>query len=736
MSRSGYRRAKRLFRAGTRAALRYGASALGVAQRAALVLLAAVMIVSATGLRAQVALPEFPALTERLTAEVLAHIFPGATRVEALDDGGPPAATVWADETLLGYAFSTFDVLRAPGYSTTPFDAVGGVTLDGHVTGAALLFNREPYLMHDPIRQTLMAEMLDSIAGLPARVGAEGALPPQHVAGATISGRAMRNGVLETAGIVLRYRTGAREITEPTVETLNFRPMTAEALIADGSLVQTVVRVGDLPEILRAAGLGDHSLEIEPWGPPEAVYLDFRAGYAVPPTIGRNGAGQMAYDHLREDFPPNTPALILAANGIYDFLGAKYRNLSHGFRLERLAIRQGERHFEISARDLITAGYAFGRIARILVLPADSGFDPFAPWQADVLANAIAPDGTVTPFTLASVTYQLPAQYVLMPPPPPVPAWVEAWREARGQIVVMALALAALTAIFLWQDALARRRRLHRWVRLGFLTFTLVWVGWIAGAQLSIVHVINYLSAPLGRLDLGFYLAEPLIVMISVYTALSMILLGRGVFCGWLCPFGALQELLATIARALRLPQWNPSEAVQRNAWKVKYIAMFVVVGLAFVAPEAGSVAAEVEPFKTAITALFARSLPYVVYALILLAIGLFTERAYCRFLCPLGGALALLDRLHLFERLHRRPECGSPCRLCERSCPVRAILRSGEIRMEECFQCLDCQVEYHDDRRCPPLARLRKLADRAAGRRPAPVNIGQVAAHAGKGEA
>ena len=98
-----------------------------------------------------------------------------------------------------------------------------------------------------------------------------------------------------------------------------------------------------------------------------------------------------------------------------------------------------------------------------------------------------------------------------------------------------------------------------------------------------------------------------------------------------------------------------------------------------------------------------------MLYAGALLAIGLFSERAYCRFLCPLGGVLAFLDRLHLINLLKRRPECGSPCHLCERSCPVRAIEPTGKIITAECFQCLDCQVEYYDDKRCPPLVRAAK---------------------------
>jgi polyferredoxin len=182
-----------------------------------------------------------------------------------------------------------------------------------------------------------------------------------------------------------------------------------------------------------------------------------------------------------------------------------------------------------------------------------------------------------------------------------------------------------------------------------------------------------------------------------------------------------MQELLANVARALHLPQWNPSEVLQKYLWKGKYISLAVVVGLAFLAPDSGAVAEEVEPFKTAITAMFQRGLPYVFYAGILLTFSLFTERAFCRFLCPLGGALAILDRLHLVDMLKRRPECGTSCSLCERSCPVKAIQKSGKIKMAECFQCLDCQVEYYDDQRCPPLAKQRKLRERAPLARPVP---------------
>ena len=64
--------------------------------------------------------------------------------------------------------------------------------------------------------------------------------------------------------------------------------------------------------------------------------------------------------------------------------------------------------------------------------------------------------------------------------------------------------------------------------------------------------------APFKDFGWGFYLAEPLMVVLVVYTVFALILLGRGVFCGWLCPFGAMQELLAKVARFFRIRNGTP----------------------------------------------------------------------------------------------------------------------------------------------------------------------------------
>ena len=98
-----------------------------------------------------------------------------------------------------------------------------------------------------------------------------------------------------------------------------------------------------------------------------------------------------------------------------------------------------------------------------------------------------------------------------------------------------------------------------------------------------------------------------------------------------------------------------------------------------------------------------------LIWAIFLLFLSLYIERAYCRYICPLGGGLALIGKLRIFNYLKRRKECGSPCRACNSACPTGAIQDNGRINMNECLGCLDCQIMFQDYSKCPPLVASRK---------------------------
>lgn len=683
-------------------------------------------------------------LRERLTPEVMAVVYPGAERL-GMEEGSPPAIAVYKGNQIVAYVFSTLDIIAATGYSSTPFDVIAGVDLSGRITGAKVVSHQESMIVHDAVRQRQLDTFLAREAGRPLR-GGTNALPPDYVAGATITARAMRAAVLTTAGLVLRARatrtapTAETTVTASTVPALDVESFSIKSwndLVAEGAVVRRRVTSGEVATALAKTGATSVNLDW-PLGSGDDLYIEFMTALATPRAIGGNLLGVVKFEEYTQQLRRGAQAIYVASNGPYDFLGTKYFRESEGYRFDRLRVVQNGKTFRFVQNDYSYATPIEGQqLTGLFAIRAGSGFDPLQPWRLEVLINSAGNPPVTVAFGL---DYKIPDTYVLQVPgppvvtprpqtepqpqpvtelPPPVPPWVEAWNDARADIVILAVLLSVLTLIFIFQATLTRSRVAHRLVRTGFLLVVLVWLGWTAGVQLSIVNVVNYLRAPFNHVEMGFYLTEPLMVIIAGYTLVSLVLIGRGVFCGWLCPFGALQELLGQISRALHVPQWNPPPALEKRLWMGKYLAAAAVLALVMTQIDPTGATLEIEPFKTAITTRFTRAWPYVFYAGGLLAIGLFSERAYCRFLCPLGGVLAVLDRLHLLNLLKRRPECGSPCHLCERGCPVRAIEPTGKIVTSECFQCLDCQVEYYDETRCPPLVRAAKLR-----REPVPVGI------------
>ena len=273
--------------------------------------------------------------------------------------------------------------------------------------------------------------------------------------------------------------------------------------------------------------------------------------------------------------------------------------------------------------------------------------------------------------------------------------------------------LAVLTAAFVFQGFLTRSAAVTFWFRMGFLTVTLVFLGWYANAQLSVVNLMALAASFRAGFTWDAFLMDPLTFILWFSVAAALIFWGRGAYCGWLCPFGALQELTNRIARFFRVPQWDLPWGLNERLWAVKYILFLGLFGVSLASIDQAERLAEVEPFKTAIVLKFDRAWPFVLYAGTLLAIGLFVERFYCRYLCPLGGALAIPARIRMFDWLKRYRDCGNPCQTCANECPVQAIHPTGEISPNECINCMNCQVLYQSTAKCPVV--IRKLKRRAA---------------------
>ena len=99
---------------------------------------------------------------------------------------------------------------------------------------------------------------------------------------------------------------------------------------------------------------------------------------------------------------------------------------------------------------------------------------------------------------------------------------------------------------------------------------------------------------------------------------------------------------------------------------------------------------------------------------LLLVLLSALNRKFYCKYLCPLGAALAIPGKFRIFDWLRRHRECGRPCQVCAAECEVLAIRMNGEINPNECHYCLDCQVTYWNDHKCPPEVERRKRREKS----------------------
>jgi NosR/NirI family transcriptional regulator, nitrous oxide reductase regulator len=653
-----------------------------------------------------------------LNQDRLHRVFPEATYTRPLS-GKPPAIPVYGTTGPIGFLFSTADLTDVVGFSGAPFDFVVGLDLRGKIVGVVLVKHAEPIIEHGSLGAQLTRFIgqytgLDpggsiSLSGRGTRGGIDG------ISTATVSARAFNNAIVQSARLVARSRgLGAGAASTAMVDIANFAPLTWSELVASGAIERIQIHHGG------KAGIGSQD-----------VALELHAAAVNPASIGRNLLGNMRYGERVASHSPQDLIVLLMGKGPYSFVGTKVFETG---TFDRIRIEQGARTFVLQREPknylylpFVSAEGApkFDEIG-LFRIPAESGIDVLAPWQLVIAVGDGSGSGAQT--REFKLSYKLPSRFVLPPAEPsaqePLEApWRESWRAQAKNIVVLGLGLLVLTVLLVAMQRLTRHARLYQALRVGFLLFTLVWIGWIAGAQLSIINVFAWLRGLVNGNGLALLLADPLLCVLLAFVIVSFVVWGRGVFCGWLCPFGALQELLAKLARVVRLPQWSPSYRTHRMLWRLKYVSLAVLAVATLHGLQTMAVAAEIEPFKTVISLRMDRAWPFVVYGLVLLAAGLFVERAFCRFLCPLGAVMAIGGRLRLrrFTPLKRRSECGSPCQLCAKRCPIQAIEPSGAINMDECFYCLDCQVIHNDANVCPPLVQAkRKLAVAAPTRTPA----------------
>lgn len=639
-----------------------------------------------------------------------------------------PAWPVYQLNQIIGYAYESWDLVDFPGFSGEKMNFLIGVDTEGTIRGVQVLYHHEPIFMHGLGPQPFH----DFLAQYPGRsiqeqivVGkGRGASGNQvtyfdGVTKATVSVNIANDTVLVSALKLARDRIAAfaqgapAEVREDVYRQLGWEKLLEEDLVRRWELSRDAVEEG------LGANLDDFDDDDLYLDDGENLKLYF--AYLNPPTVGRNLLGDENYDFLLNKLNPNEHAFAVMSEGFYSYLPGDFKP---GTVPDRISLVQSGLPINIRDTNFVDShGLSLAADApyfdnfKIFKTRAQAGLDPSAAMQMQLMVDLRKNHLVSQSASFLDRNYQLPETFFRVvestEPAAPQPMWVRMWDSRLLQIGILTTALALLTVAFAMQKRLTANAVGFARFRFAFLAFTLLFVGFYAQGQLSVVNIFAIQLALRDGFKLDMFLLDPVIFILWAYTFASLFLVGRGLFCGWLCPFGVMQSMVAWVAQKLRIRQWRISAQLHDRLIYLKYVVLAVLMGLAMYSLQYAEQGAEIEPFKTAVTLGFVREWPYVLYAVLLLAVGLFVNKFYCRYVCPLGAGLAVLGRFRIFSLLPRRAECGSPCQLCTVRCETGAISKAGDIDYNECVQCLDCLVIIQDEHQCAPERVQRRQAQR-----------------------
>ena len=504
-----------------------------------------------------------------------AEIFPGADRL-GTPKGEPPVAEAFRGGELIGYVFLNADFVSAIGYSGKPIHVLLALDLEGVLVGAKLVEHHEPIVLIG-IPEDEITAVIDGYLGLDigeAARAAPGDRDIDIVSGATVTIMVIDDSILR-AGIKVARRFGLAGLAPELAEqagpraTVNLDLKTTEdwgTLLGDGSVRRLSLSVGDVNRAFEQSGNLVAAQRAEP-GPEEDDFIDLHAALVSVPSLGLSLLGGGEYANLEKRLEPGQQAILLASRGRYSFKGSGY---VRGGIFDRFQVIQGDNAYRFRDRDhkrlrrVMSEGAPDFADVDLFRIPKGQSLDPTKPWRVELLVSRET-GPTDKAFLTFALDYRLPERFLLIEAAEaqaetaseaaanePPPLWQTLWRDKAWQVVVLVVALAVLTLIFFLQTWLVHRPRLTDGIRLSFLVFTLFGLGFYANAQLSVVNIMTFFNAMISGFSWEYFLMEPLIFILWFSVAASLLFWGRGAFCGWLCPFGALQELTNRLAKLAR----------------------------------------------------------------------------------------------------------------------------------------------------------------------------------------
>jgi len=648
---------------------------------------------------AQGAVP--PPTTVDCAAQPCAEVLPGAASFRPVE-GAAYWEGVDADGDVVGWLGLSTDFVDVKAYSGKPLVTLVSVDPEGVIRGARVVHHSEPILLVG-IPESALHDFVAFYAGKSAlqrvvvgRASDDDAVSVDAISGATVTVLAQNLTVLETARAIgtaagvfdLATVARGRFVSEP-------EPWTWDEMVEKGALGHLVVT----DEQMGSGTTGE-------------VVVDLRFGVLDPPHIGRAILGERTYDHYMGKVEPGEHLFAVFNRGSGSFKGSAF---VRGGIFDRIRVQQGLREITFRDTDYWNLPDAMAEGAPEfdeggLFAMRGGRFDPGATYELVFLGSRYDHRSAYSrEFREFVAAHQLPdSLYVSERSPTGIP-WRQAWSNRRVHAIALSAYLLLVIGVFVARRTTTadpqRIKRLH----LASLVVGFLGAGVWMGAQPSVTQILTAAGAAVGDWRWDLFLSEPLIFLSWIFIFAVSLIWGRGVFCGWVCPYGAMTELVFKLGQKLRIPSFELPDWIHLRLRYLRYVVLALLLGVFFYDSVLAERLAEVEPFKsTFLVPAWTRPAPFLAWWLLLLAVSVIYYRPFCRYLCPLGGGLALLSSPRR-SGPKRRVFCSS-CQICTRGCEPRALRPDGNNDPRECLSCMDCEATYRNASVCPPLIGITRI--------------------------
>jgi NosR/NirI family transcriptional regulator, nitrous oxide reductase regulator len=606
------------------------------------------------------------------------------------------------NEEMVGWVALSTDVVNIKAYSGKPMVTILGLDTSGKITGVKVIHHSEPILLVG-IPESRLREFVQKYVGLRANdrvvVGGsdKSSINVDAISGATVTVLTQNQTILSTASNLAIDVGAIDKVEEVDGHFVSAPEMSWESIIDSRALGHLVIEQSQM------------GLEADPQG---RSFLDIWFGVVDAPQIGIPILGENTYLWAMENLESNEHLFVLLNSGSYSFRGSGF---VRGGVFDRFRLEQGLS--TITFRDL-----DYTRLKRTssegvpefweggLFIARDGAFDPARSYSLVFLASQYetSKGGFEREFKTFTEKHRVPKSiYKIEGLDPELlenqrvwrNAWKIGWPKALAVTLFFFYVIGLLLARKWLTSSISRLKKIHS----ATLVISFLGLGVMLHFQPSVTQLLTLAGNVNGDWSWLLFLSEPMLFVGWILIAVTTLIWGRGLFCGWVCPFGALSEILFRIGRKLHFPEIKVPNKWHQLAHQIRY-AVFLFLLLVFLYDSIlGEIFAEIEPFKSTFFVLpWTRGAGLFLWWIILILSSVFLFRPFCQYLCPMGAALSIPSSLRMIGP--RRRQFCVKCKICTRTCEYRAIDNSGRINKRSCFSCMECEANFRSDTVCPIL--------------------------------